>query len=521
MTDTNRQVKLNLFLHGTGHHSASWRHPDARPEDSRNIKYYQNLAQIAEAAKFDSVFLADGLGGGPAGAPAPGAGNQEGQQRRGGGHWGTLEPFTLLSAVAAVTEHIGLIGTVSTTYNEPYHVARKFASLDHISSGRAGWNIVTTGNEGSAQNFSKDEHLKHDLRYQRADEFLEVATKLWDSWDDDSVIADKEAGILNDPARVRAIDHKGEWFSVRGPLNISRPPQGYPVLVQAGSSEDGKEFAARWAEAIFTAQPTLADAQKFYADVKARVANSGRSPEAVKILPGFSPIVGRTEDEAREKEAAIHDLIDYQQQAEFVGRRFKVDLSKADLDAPFPELPPFEEVNGSQSRYALLRDLIERDRLTVRQFIQQTAQGRGHRVFTGSVIQVADQLEEWFTTGAADGFNIMPALFPSGLHDFVELVIPELRRRGLFRAEYEGKTLRDRYGLSRPRNQYSEGPGGRTVVGFDSPHREESHPAGLVSPSLGQGASESASPILERWSTEPAGVVESTRNAELVSAHSE
>ena len=488
MANTNRLINLNVFLRGTGHHAASWRHPDARPEDLRNIKYYQKLAQLAESAKFDSVFLADGLSAGPP-SPPPDAERRDSQSglaqpqgRGGGGNWGSLEPFTLLSAVAAVTEHIGLIGTVSTTYNEPFHVARKFASLDHISGGRAGWNIVTTGDEGSALNFSKDEHLRHDLRYNRADEFLKVATKLWDSWDDDSVVADKEAGILNTPGSVRPIDHKGEWFSVRGPLNISRPPQGYPLLVQAGSSEDGKEFAAQWAEAIFTAQPTLADGQKFYSDVKARVTKFGRSPDDVKILPGLSPIVGATEDEAREKEAAIHNLIDYDQHVRGLARRFKLDLNAIELDAPFPELPPFEEVNGSQSRYALLRDLIERDRLTVRQYIQQTAQGRGHRVFTGSVNQVADQIEEWFTTGAADGFNIMPALYPSGLHDFVNLVIPELRRRGLFRTEYEGKTLRDRYGLRRPQNQFSGGgaretdrsDSGRIVVGYDSPIHDQS-----------------------------------------------
>jgi FMN-dependent oxidoreductase (nitrilotriacetate monooxygenase family) len=439
MSALKRQMNLNLFLMSVGHHEAAWRHPDTHPERITDIRYYQELAQIAERAKLDSIFLADGLATWGRAAHSV---------------IGGLEPFTFLSAVGAVTERIGLIGTVSTTYNEPFHVARKFASLDHISNGRAGWNIVTSGGEMEALNFSKEEHLEHAQRYRRAQEFLEVTTSLWDSWDDDARIADKKSGRYADPDKVRSIDHRGEWFSVKGPLNVPRPPQGYPLLVQAGSSEDGRAFAARNAEAIFTAQQTLEDAQEFYSDVKSRAARYGRNPDYLKILPGIGATIGATEAEAKEKEEFLHSFINFERGAGMLAYFLKQDVSTIDLDGPVPPFPPVEQVNGMKSRSQLIDELARRENLTVRQLIRRLAGGRGHRTFAGTAVQVADQLEEWFTQGAADGFNIMPPILPDGLHDFVNLVVPELQRRGLFRTEYTGTTLREHYGLPRPENRF-------------------------------------------------------------------
>ena len=439
MSRTKRQMNLNLFLMSTGHHEASWRHPETHPDRVLDIRYYQKLAQTAEQAKLDSVFLADGL--------ASWNGSKHSLQ-------GGLEPFTFLSALSAVTERIGLIGTVSTTYNEPFHVARKFASLDHISAGRAGWNIVTSGSEIEAQNFGREEHLEHHSRYARAQEFLEVTTKLWDSWEDDARIIDKSSGIFADPDKIRPIEHRGEWFAVHGPLNVPRPPQGHPLLVQAGSSEDGKTFAAQWAEAIFTAQQTLEDAQAFYTDVKSRAIRYDRSPDALKILPGISAVIGATEAEAKEKEAYLHELIAPERALRQLSGILKVDLFDYPLDGPLPKLPPVEEINGHKSRFQLVSDLAQRENLTIRQLIFRLAGGRGHHTFAGTALQVADELESWFEGGAADGFNIMPATLPGGLDDFVLQVVPELQRRGLFRTEYTGTTLREHYGLPRPANQF-------------------------------------------------------------------
>ena len=459
MTIPNRQMHLNFFMMGTGHHEASWRHPETFPERSLDIRYYQELAQKAERAKMDSVFLADGLS------------NWGGSKysRQGG-----LEPFTLLSALASVTERIGLIGTVSTTYDEPFHVARRFASLDHISRGRAGWNIVTSADEQAALNFGRESHLEHHLRYERAHEFLEVATRLWDSWEDDARIVDKESGIYAETDKIRAIAHKGEWFSVQGPLNVPRPPQGHPLLVQAGSSEDGKDFAAHWAEAIFTAQQTFEDAQAFYADVKARAAALNRNPDDLVILPGFAATVGETQAEAEDKEAELHALIAPERALTQFSRMFKVNLFTYPLDGPLPELPPVDEVNGHKSRYQLIKDLVEREQPTIRQLIERLAGGRGHRTFAGTPVQIADQLEDWFTGGAADGFNVMPPLLPGGLDDFVRLVVPELQRRGLFRTEYAGDTLRENYGLPRPANQFTRTAGFLKELPGQPLHREHS-----------------------------------------------
>ncbi|ANE48226.1 monooxygenase [Paenibacillus swuensis] len=440
MSKPNRQMNLNAFLMNVGHHEAAWRHPHTEPQNITDIHYFKKLAQIAEAAKFDSLFLADGLA--------------VSQNIKHGAYIG-LEPFTLLSALAAVTEHIGLIGTVSTTYNEPFHLARKFASLDHISKGRAGWNIVTSGSEYEARNFSKNGHLEHSKRYERAREFLEVVTGLWDSWEDDAIVSDKQAGIFADDTKVRELNHAGETFHVQGPLNISRSPQGYPVLVQAGSSEDGREFAARHAEAIFTAQQTLEEAQQFYADVKSRAARYGRNPDQLKILPGICAVLGATESEAKEKEAYLNELTVPAYGLNQLSNMLKIDLFQYPLDGPLPALPGVNEINGNKSRYQLVADLAQRENLTIRQLIHRLAGGRGHRTFAGTAVQVADQLEEWFQTGASDGFNVMPPYLPGGLEEFAEQVVPELQRRGLFRTEYDSATLRGHFGLDRPANRYA------------------------------------------------------------------
>ncbi|MEV4805714.1 LLM class flavin-dependent oxidoreductase [Nonomuraea sp. NPDC049421] len=430
-------MHLNAFLMGVGHHEAAWRHPRSAPARLTDVRHYQELARIAERGTLDSVFLADGLA-------------LAGKVRHNA--LGGLEPLTLLTALATVTERIGLIATVSTTYNEPFHVARKFASLDHISGGRAGWNIVTSAGEAEAANFGV-ERPAHATRYARATEFLDVVTKLWDSWEDDAIVADRAAGEYADLAKIHPIDHTGEHFSVAGPLNTSRTPQGRPLLVQAGSSEDGKEFAARHAEAVFTAQQTLQDGQEFYADLKRRLAAYGRRHEDLLVLPGISPIIGSTEEEAYALEEELEELIIPAYGLAQLSYMTGVELTEEHLDGPLPDVPV--ETEGAQSRRRLVVELARRDGLTVRQLLSRLAGGRGHRVVAGTPEQIADQLQEWFSNGAADGFNIMPPLLPSGLELFVDHVVPELRARGLFRQEYDSHTLRAHYGLPRPRSRHA------------------------------------------------------------------
>jgi alkanesulfonate monooxygenase len=352
-----------------------------------------------------------------------------------------------------VTEYIGLVATASTTYNEPYHLARKFASLDHLSCGRVGWNLVTSSTEAEALNFNREKHMEHTLRYERAREFVDVVTKLWDSWEDDAFSRDKESGVYFDPDKLHIPNHKGKHFLVRGPLNIARPPQGYPVIVQAGSSEAGQELAAQTAEVIFTAQQTLAEAQVFYSNVKEKLAKYGRSPEDVKIMPGVFPMIGRTEQEAKEKFDRLQELIDPKVGLGLLaGMLGKVNLSDYPLDEPLPDLP---ETNLVKSRQKMLFDLARRENLTIRQLYLWVAGARGHWQILGSPKQIADQLEDWFVNGGADGFNIMPPYLPDSLDEFVELVIPELQHRELFRTEYEGRTLRENLGLPRPINKFS------------------------------------------------------------------
>ncbi|MGW7527699.1 LLM class flavin-dependent oxidoreductase [Streptomyces sp. NPDC054783] len=437
-----RQLHLNAFLMNTGHHEASWRLPESDPYAHVDLQHYVRLARIAERGTFDSLFLADGpqLWGNLAQRPA-----------------GALEPLTLLTALATATEHIGLIATASTSYNSPYNLARKFASLDIISGGRAGWNIVTTAGAEAARNFGLDAEPAHAERYARAAEFLDVALKLWDSWEDDAIVADKAAGVWGDDSKIHPPRHQGTYFSVAGALNVPRTPQGYPLLVQAGSSEDGKAFAARYAEAVFTAQQTLTDAQAFYADLKSRTSRAGRDPEHIRVLPGIVPVLGSTEAEARAAEQLLEDHIVYDHGVDRLESLLQLPQGTLELDAPLPAgLPPESAVEGAKSRYTLVVELARREKLTVRQLIGRLGGGRGHLTFAGTPEQVADQIETWFTQGAADGFNIMPAVLPSGLDAFVEHVVPLLRARGLFRHEYgPHRTLRERYGLPRPANQHT------------------------------------------------------------------
>ncbi len=446
MAEQKRRLRLGVFLQANGHHIAAWRHPGANADLGVSFAQYKELAQKAEAAKFDMIFLADGV------AVRENADNTESMSRS--GRAVTFEPLTLYSALAAVTEHIGFVATASTTYNEPYHVARKFASLDHISGGRSGWNVVTSASDAEARNFSLEKHVEHGKRYQRAEEFVDVVTKLWDSWEDDSFLRDKASGQFFDPEKLHETNHKGEFFSVRGPLNVARSPQGWPVVVQAGASEPGQELAARTGEVIFTAQQTLEDAQKFYASVKGRMPKYGRRPEQLLVMPGIFPVIGATQAEAEAKYKQLQDLVHPAQGLQMLRNIAPgVDLSKIDLDGPLPDDLP--ETNGGKSRQALLRGMAARDNLTIRQLFLKVAGARGHFTIVGTPKSIVDTLEQWFVEGGADGFNIMPPYLPGGLDEFIELVLPELRRRGLFRSEYEGRTLRENLGLARPENQFA------------------------------------------------------------------
>jgi FMN-dependent oxidoreductase (nitrilotriacetate monooxygenase family) len=431
-----RQLSLNLFIYPGGHHEAAWRYKGSEPHRVFDISYYQELARRAEAAKFDAIFFADG--------PALADNIRYASRFR-------LEPITWLSAIAAVTSRIGLIATASTTYTEPYNLARLFASLDHLSSGRAGWNIVTTSAPQAAQNFGLPEHPPHGERYERAKEFLDIVTKLWDSWEDDALVIDPASGIFADADKIHAIDHVGKHFRVRGPLNTARSPQGRPVYVQAGSSDDGRAFAARFAEAIFTAHQTLSSAQQFYADIKKRAKAFDRNPEHVRILPGISPFVGSTGAEARRIQEEFDDLIQPEYSLAQLRQMIGVDLSGHDLDGPFPRhLVDTKAPRGVASRFQLVIDIVDREQPTIRQLLRRLAGGRGHWVIAGTPEEIADSIQQWFEGGAADGFNVMPPWLTGGFDAFVEHVVPILRKRGLFREEYSGTTLRDHYGLPRP-----------------------------------------------------------------------
>jgi len=414
-------------------HTAAWRYPGAWSDANFNYPHLRRLAQTLERGKFDAFFMADHLA----------VLNMPVQALKRSATVASFDPFILLPALAAVTERIGLIATASTSYNEPYHIARKFASLDHLSNGRAGWNVVTSGNPHEAMNFGLDEHLEHATRYRRGREFIDVVTGLWDSWADDAFIRDKETGIYFDPEKLRVLDHHGEFFKVRGPLNVARPVQGWPVIVQAGASEAGRQLAAETAEVIFGAGAPIADSRSFYADVKGRMARLGRDPDHLKILPGAFVVVGDTVEEAQEKRARLDSLVHYDSAIASLSIALGHDASGFDPDQP---LPPIPETNASKTGRERVIELAQRENLTVRQLAQRVG-GYSGLAFVGTARTIADQMEEWLLTAACDGFNIMFPYLPSGLDEFVEKVVPELQRRGLFRTKYEGVTLRENLGL--------------------------------------------------------------------------
>ncbi len=439
-----RQLHLNLFIHGRGHHEASWRHPASSPLALTDIHYYQDLARRAEAALFNSIFLADqlALGGDVAQAPRT---------------W--LEPITVLAAVAGATSRVGLIATASTTYTEPFNLARQFASVDHISNGRAAWNIVTSWLATAAENYGGVGQVSHADRYARGEEFMEVVNDLWDSWAADAVVDDRARGVYARADRIRSINHRGDFYTVKGPLNMPRCPQGRPVLVQAGSSDTGRRFAARHAEAVFTAHLAKSTAQEFYADLKRLAAVEGRNPEHVLILPGLSPVIASTETEAQRLAREVNDLSDPEVGRKRLSGRFGGhDFSHLPLDrALTPEdFPASETVQAARSRTEVILNLVRRDKPTLRQLLGYLAGARGHFVTAGTPEQIADLIEGWFTDGAADGFNVMPPLLPVQFDVFAAEVVPLLQRRGLFRTEYAGTMLREHYGLPWPKSVFDD-----------------------------------------------------------------
>src|SRR5580700_9482868 len=438
----NEMMRLGAFFHPTGNHVAAWLHPEAQIDAGTNFRHYAQITQTAERGKFDLMFVADAVAVRDGRLAALSRWPQ---------YMAYFDPLTLLPALAAVTEHIGLVATATTSYNEPYHIARKFASLDHISGGRAGWNVVTSSNVSEAWNFGREQHFEHGERYDRAIEFVDVVKGLWDSWDDDAFLRDRQTARYFDPAKIHVLNHRGENFSVRGPLNVARPPQGHPVLFQAGSSDVGREVAARFAEGVFTPQHTLAGAQDFYRDLKGRMARYGRPPEALKIMPGLNAIVGRTAGEAEEKHAFLQSKIHPDVGLEVLSNQLdNLDLSEYDLDGPLPDIADHVAALAGQTS---MRNIVRWGReegLTIRQIYERFAGASGQRKRIGSPADIVDDMEKWFRGYGVDGFLVHPPYLPGGIDDFVDLVVPELQNRGLFRAEYEGATLRENMGLERP-----------------------------------------------------------------------
>ena len=430
MSEARRQMHLGVFVLGTGNHSAGWRYEGAATS-SCELPVIQDIARTAERGKFDLVFVSDGLVMDPGDHPS---------------FLNRFEPTTLISVLSACTKHVGLGATVSTSFSEPYNVARTFASIDHISGGRAAWNVVTSSQPRAALNFSRERHTEHERRYEIANEFVDVVRGLWDCWEDGAIVADKESGQYIDASKVRPLDHRGRFFQVKGPINMARCPQGHPVIIQAGGSPSGLDLAARTADVVFSVVQELESAKMAYADLKGRLAKYGRTPDQLALLPGMMPIIGRSEAEARDKLSRLQSWLTPANALVLVSGRIGYDVTGFPLDGPVPAPPPGED--GSQTFHKVLFEAARRENMTLRDLYNLTAAARGHWVVCGTPARIADTLEEWFVEGAADGFNVLPPYFPGGFDDFVDLVVPELQRRGLFRREYEGRTLRDHFGLA-------------------------------------------------------------------------
>ena len=438
---TQKKLRLGAFMRPVSIHTAAWRYPGGTPDANFNLKALVKYAQTLERGRFDAFFMADHLA----------VLNMPMEALKRSATVTSFDPLTLLPALAMATKHLGLIATASSTFEPAYTIARRFASLDHISEGRAGWNLVTTSNPDAALNFGMDDQMPHAERYARAREFFDVVTGLWDSWADDAFVRDVESGLYFDPAKLHVLDHKGKYLKVRGPLNIARPVQGWPVIVQAGASDAGRQLAAETAEMVFAAGGPIDGARAFYADVKGRAAKIGRNPDHIKILPGAFVVVGDSLDEAKEKRARLDSLVNYDSSIAAVSMALGVDARQFDPDKPLPDDIP--ETEASKSGRERVIELGRRENLTVRQIAGRLG-GYGGLGMLGTPSMIADQMEEWLVTEACDGFNVMFPYLPGGLDDFVDKVVPELQRRGIFRTEYEGTTLRENLGLPRPGNRF-------------------------------------------------------------------
>ena len=437
MVDSTNEMKLGMFYWPCGHHIAAWRHPDSVPNSGSNLPHIIELAQMAERGLFDMFFMADSV--------SFWRGELDAMTHDSYGTW--IEPFTLMGAIAQHTKHLGVVCTATTTYDQPFSLARRFASLDLVSDGRAGWNLVTSGNRSEAESFGLEEHMEKSQRYRRAKEFAHVVRGLWSSWGEDVFIRDRESGVYFDKNKLQILVHDGEFFKIKGPINVPPSPQGEPVMVQAGASDDGRELAAETAEVIFGAQQTISGAKEFYADVKQRMNAYGRKPEDLKVMPGLLVCVAETHEAAVKKYEYLQDLIDPITGLQLLSKRLDYDVSGFPIDGPLPDIP---RNKTSSTRVDLFIEIARRENLTIKDLYRRVAGARGHYEIIGSPIEVADLMEEWVADGACDGFNIMPPVFPSSLHDFIDLVIPELQRRGIYRTAYDGNTLRENLDLTRP-----------------------------------------------------------------------